>query len=560
MNRLHVPFAIAGLLTLPTMSTAQVLTPEQERSIAEVFEDLDDPGSPGASVAVIRDGRVVFSAGYGSAQIEYGIPVEPATIFHVASVSKQFTAMALLLLEADGELSLDDDIRDHMPDVPDMGGVITARHLLQHTSGVRDQWELLAMAGWRLDDVITKAHVRRLLRNQRELNFEPGAEYLYSNMGYSLAADLVEAVSGMSFADFARERIFEPLGMADTHVHDDHEMVVPNRAYSYAASDDGYRKRVLSYANHGATSLFTTAEDLTKWLDNFRTMQVGSREVRRSMTTRAVLNDGERVGYALGVGIGTYKEQPVVEHGGADAGFRSQAMWFPGERVGIAVLSNLASASPGGRARRVADIVLGLPADDEVTPDTEGEADDEVAGVEVPADILASYEGRFRTPMISLSFEVRDGALWLTTPEETVLTARGESEFTFEDVTVRFHREGTTTDSLTATQGDLRLAGVRMEQLTLDDPAEYVGTYYSPEIETLYEIREDDDGLIVHHLRHGELPIVIGDEADLFTGGPFFLQELRFTRGEGARVDGFRLTGGRVRNLRFVRLESPLPG
>lgn len=568
MTRRLMAGAIAAGATvafsLPVNTAAQQLTPDQEARIAEVFADLDTPDAPGASVAVIRDGRLIFSAGYGGAQIEYGVPVEPSTVFHVASVSKQFTAMALLLLEADGALSLDDDIREYMPDVPDMGAVITPRHLLQHTSGIRDQWELLAMAGWRLDDVITKEHVRRLLRNQRELNFEPGTEYLYSNMGFSLAADLVEAVSGTSFADFARQRIFEPLGMMDTHVHDDHEMVVPRRAYSYAGTDTGFRKAVLSYANHGATSLFTTAEDLTRWLDNFRTMQVGGPEIRRSMTTRAVLENGERISYALGVVVGTYREQPLVEHGGADAGFRSQVMWFPGDRVGIAVLSNLASANAGGRARQVADVVLGLAtedADDEALETEAGAETEDGAPVEVPAEILATYEGRFRTSMMSVAFEVRDGDLWLTSPEEIALVPRSDSVFTDDGATLFFHRRGDSTDSLTVVaENGIRLEGVRVTPITLDEPAEYVGTYYSPEIETLYEIRAGSDGLVVYHLRHGEMPLALGDELDVFTGDRFFLRGLRFTRGDDGRVDGFRLTGGRVRDLRFVRLEQPLPG
>jgi CubicO group peptidase (beta-lactamase class C family) len=466
-------------VSVPCFASAQGLTPEQAGRLDAVFSDMQALDAPGASVAVIRRGQIIYSKGFGSAQIEYQVPITPTTVFHVASVSKQFTAMAVLLLVVDGKLGLDDDIREHMPDVSDMGAVVTPRHLLHHVSGVRDQWELLAMAGWRLDDVITKEHVRRLLLLQEELNFEPGAEYMYSNMGFSLAADLVERVAGMPFSEFVDERIFQPLEMHLTHVHDDHEMVVPNRAYSYRETQDGYRNAVLSYANHGATSLFTTAEDLVNWLDNFRVQTVGGPAVLEEMTTRGVLNNGDTIPYALGIGWGDYRGLRNLGHGGSDAGFRSQVMWFPDHNVGIAVLSNFGSANPGLRARQVADVVLG--------------------------DVLEPA------------------------PEPAEAAIAPESE-----------------QDQAPVQSNV-------------DLSQFLGTYYSPEIETFYQVREVESGLVVYHLRFGEIRLVSGPDDDTFLGGQWFLNSLAFTRDAASRVDGFRLTGGRVRNLRFVKVATPLP-
>ncbi|MCW4036925.1 MAG: beta-lactamase family protein, partial [Candidatus Bathyarchaeota archaeon] len=202
------------------------------KKIDEIFSEWDRTDSPGSALAVLKDGEIVYKRGYGMANLEYGIPITPTTIFHVASVSKQFTAFAVALLAQEGKLSLDDDVRRYVPDLPDFGETITIRHLIHHISGLRDQWELLIAAGWRMEDVIKTEDVLELVREQKELNFKPGSEYLYCNTGYTLMALIVERVSGKPFRDFCAERIFQPLAMENTHFHDDHKMIVENRAYS----------------------------------------------------------------------------------------------------------------------------------------------------------------------------------------------------------------------------------------------------------------------------------------------------------------------------------------
>src|SRR5690242_1913845 len=201
--------------------------------IDAVFEQWNKPATPGAAVAVIRDGKLIYEKGYGLANLEYDIPIKPETVFHVASVTKQFTAMALDLLEEDGKLSIDDDVHKYLPELPDYGHKIAIRNLLQHTSGIRDQWQTLGIAGWRLDDVITQQQILRVLFRQKELNFVPGTQHLYSNGGYTLAAEIVARVSGMSFPEFCAKRIFQPLDMSHTHIHDDLRRIVHDRAYSY---------------------------------------------------------------------------------------------------------------------------------------------------------------------------------------------------------------------------------------------------------------------------------------------------------------------------------------
>lgn len=211
--------------------------------------------------------------------------------------------MSIVLLEQDGKLSLEDDVHKYLPELADYGYRVTIRNLLQHTSGVRDQWQTLALAGWRLDDVITQKQILRMLFRQRELNFEPGTKNLYSNGGYTLLAEVVARVSCAPFPEFCDRRIFRPLGMSHTHFHDDHRRVVHDRAYSYEKATDGYQASPLNYANVGATSLFTTAPDLVRWLDNFRDPKVGGPGAVTRLQEQAVLN-GKKIDYALGISIG----------------------------------------------------------------------------------------------------------------------------------------------------------------------------------------------------------------------------------------------------------------
>jgi CubicO group peptidase (beta-lactamase class C family) len=328
------------------------------RRIDEVFKRFSNPDTPGCAVSVLHEGQTIHTAGYGSAHLEYGIPITPSTVFHVASVSKQFTCFAILLLAERGKLSLDDDIRDPIPELHNFDSTITIRHLCHHISGIRDQWTLLNIAGWRPDDVITKDHILKLLYRQEALNFAPGDEFLYCNSGYSLLAEICERVSEESFRKFVDTEIFAPLGMTASHIHDDHQEIVPNRAYSYSSgADGGYEKRILSFANHGATSLFTTVEDLATWIQNFETGNHGA-AILEQMRTQGRLTDGQEIEYAFGITISPYRGETQIQHSGSDAGFRSHLLMIPEHRFGVAVLGNVSDSNPGGLAHEIADIVL----------------------------------------------------------------------------------------------------------------------------------------------------------------------------------------------------------
>src|SRR5688572_5376955 len=352
--------AAFGLLFTAAAAFAQTAPEPSRAELDRVFAQWSSSEGPGCAVAASRDGRTIYEAGYGMANVETGTAITPASIFHSASVSKQFTAIALMLLARDGKLSLDDDVRKHIPELPDYGHRITLRHLLHHTSGLRDQWDLLALSRGRFEeDRITEADVFDIVTRQKSLNFVPGTEYLYSNTGYTLAGTVVKRVSGKSLRQFADERIFQPLGMTRTHFHDDYHMLVKGRTSAYARRANGeWRVSTPNFDTYGATSLFTTVGDLLKWQENFSHPVVGDDAILREMQTSAVLANGDTTGYGLGVATETQRGMRLVGHSGADAGYRAYTGRYPEHAFAVAVLCNAGPTNPSALSAEVAAIYL----------------------------------------------------------------------------------------------------------------------------------------------------------------------------------------------------------
>jgi CubicO group peptidase (beta-lactamase class C family) len=547
-------------ITVQPMDPADVEAHEQ---VDRAFAEWDREGSPGAAVVVVRGGEVVLARGYGEANLEYGVAITPATPFHVASVSKQFTAYAVGLLAEEGALSLDDDVRLRLPWVPDFGHTITLRHLIHHTSGLRDQWELLATAGWRLDDVITTAQILDLVRHQEALNFPPGTEYLYSNTGYTLLAEVVEAVTGQTLAEFTERRIFGPLEMEMTHFHDDHRHVVHGRAYSYApAGGAGWRHAPLNYATVGATSLFTTAHDLARWEANLREPVVGSATLVREMEGRGVLTTGDTIAYARAVMIGEHRGTRTVSHGGADAGYRSHYLRLPEKDLAVIVLSNVASMDAAGVARQVADAFLGHRALPVLEIPGVATGDGDVETVRVPPERIARLAGLYAEPYRNQTrqFEMEEGRLILRAGRSIELRALGDDRFLvatgIRPIVYTFEVDGEGTVTAVREEAPAERP-IRYEAVPRQEPdrlAELAGVYHSPELGTEYLIAVENGQLVARHRRHGRIEL-LPTLPDRALGDKWWLRDLRFTRDHAGRVDGFLLTGSRVRDLRFDRVE-----
>jgi CubicO group peptidase (beta-lactamase class C family) len=536
-----------------------------EKKVDQLFTAWDNQETPGAAVAVVKDGAIIYKKGYGSANLEYDIPNSPATIFHIASVSKQFTAFSIMLLAAEGKLSLDDDIRKYIPEVPDFGKTITLRHLATHTSGLRDQWNLLAMAGWRLDDVITKEHILKLVSRQKELNFNPGDEYLYCNTGFTLLAEVVARVSGQTFADFTRERIFKPLKMTNTLFYDDHEKIVKNRAYSYYGEGAGYKKSNLNYANVGATSLFTTVEDLSLWAMNFENPIVGNRQIFDQMETPGVLNNGQKIGYALGQGVGKYKGLKLISHSGGDAGYRTYLGRFPEQRFSVIVFSNDAAFNPGVISLKIADIYLkseiaALEKAQPKTPVIPTTPQTEQKSVPVDTATLNSYAGQYELqPNFIITITEENGKLFgqATGQPKFTLIALSPARFSIKEVNaeITFQKdEGSAlANRLTLNQNGSLQTAPRIKPFDEKsvDLSEYTGHFYSEELGTEYILTVEKGILVSKHIRLSDMslrPV----KTDSFASNA---GDIIFIRNDKKEITGLRISNGRVRNLWFGKIK-----
>jgi len=352
------PCLIVFLSVTVAPSTAQEPDTEADR-VDRIMADHAASGTPGALVAVVRNGRIVFERAYGMANLTHGIPFTTETRTNIGSTSKQFTAFALALLADRGELSLDDDVRVHIPELPDLGEPVTLRHLITHSSGYREFLNALAIGGWRLEeaDHIDRDEILTVVQRQPALQNSPGAEYNYNNTGYALLALVVERATGETFPAWMRSNVFEPLGMTGTMVRADPRQIVPNSALGYAPDDDdGFREVTDLSATMGAGGMYTTIGDLALWMRNLHTAELGGRHVMDRMTTRNVLTTGDTSTYAMGLIVTRSRGLRVIQHGGADAAHRSTFVYYPDLDAGLIVQSiprRLRWGDSGAHRRRV---------------------------------------------------------------------------------------------------------------------------------------------------------------------------------------------------------------
>ena len=550
-----------GILLMSALAHVQTLPPDVTTKVDNLFAQWNKPDSPGCALGVYKDGQIVYKRGYGMANLNDDVPITPATVFHVASMSKQFTAASILLLAQQGKLSLDDDVHKYIPELPNFGETITLRHLLHHTSGIRDQWSLLGLAGWRYSqDLITDDDVMSVLVRQQALNFKPGDKYMYSNSGFTLLAIIVKRVSGMSFREFTTKNIFQPLGMTHTHFRDDHEEVIKHDALGYEqdGKDKPFRMNLTNFDTAGATSLHTTVEDLQLWDENFYHPRVGGPALIQQMLERGKLNSGEQQDYASGLVIGTYKGLPTVDHAGADAGYRSDMIRFPEQHFSVAVLCNFADTDPSALARQVTDIVLAR--DLRAPPPAPAK---ETANAAMTAEQMAAIAGMYwgREEDDFEKVQVKDGKLQMDIGRDDFHELQPFAPEHFHVANVpwgdKIDIHFIPADAGKPSRLEQIFPGGKpqsYEAVAAFDPtaaqlAAYTGAFVSQEIDPVYRISLQDGKLALLRLRH-KPDTLWPTMRDAFVGE---IGTLRFTRDANQQVSGFILDAGRIQNLQFTR-------
>lgn len=546
---------------------AEPLATTPEGRVDQLMAPYSPADVPGGVVAVVRDGEIAFARAYGAANLTHGAPFEIGTRTNIGSTSKQFTAFAVALLAERGELSLDDDVRKHIPELPDLGETVTLRHLLTHTSGYREFLNTLLMAGRRIDrgDSIDRSELIEVVQRQPELQNSPGAEWNYNNTGYGLLTIVVERVTGESFPDWMRENVFEPLGMHDTVVRQNPAQLIVNAAQGYApAEQGGYQIAEDLGGAMGAGGIYTTVEDLAKWIRNFRTHELGSEGLFELMTTPYELSGGKPSGYGLGLFIDELRGLRRIHHGGADTAHRSMIMYFPELDGAVITQSNNASFN-GTIANEVAEAFFGESmAAEEATIDTSAADASTFDPSSFDPASFDAFAGRYELeemPGFVMTF-TREGDRYFAQATrqpklEIFPTSANSFKFDVVEAAITFHAgDDGAVDSLTLHQnGEHRAKRLAEEPWSPDAAAleGYAGRYFSEELETFYDVVVEEGALVIRHRRLDDIKLAPAKE-QRFTGG-MPVAEVVFGKDASGRVAWLEASNGRTRGVRFERVE-----
>jgi CubicO group peptidase (beta-lactamase class C family) len=536
------------LLLLLAASSCKLSSDPLEKEMNLIFRSFDTRKGPGCAVAVIQNGHVLFKKGYGLANLEYRIPVTPRSVFDICSLTKQFTGLAISTLIEEKKLSPDDDIHAYLPDVPDFGKPIRISHLLHHTSGLRDWPEALHFGGWKWEDVFSYQDIMNFVHHQKELDFEPGSEYSYSNTGYNLLAAIVEKRTGKTFEAWMDENIFGPLGMSATHFMSDYRSVTDHLASCYEYSDREWKRVPSELSAMGSSSLFTSIDDLIKWAVNLEDNLNKKNPVYLRMIQEGTLLNGDKVHYGYGLAIEDYKGLRLISHTGGWAGYRSGTTYFPDQQLAVLTLSNDADFDPSINFR-VADYFLHSDfKEKENQGENEGKS---ISAIRVPDSLASRYVGRYK---------LRPGWILNITREKDQLMTQATHEdkylmYASSDTSYWIPAYGASMNFKRGKNGVVNLLEYKHIQARRIDPflpkpeelKAYEGTFYSPELASEYQLEGQQGQLILHQRRTGDFAL-IPEEKDGFSSD---LGDLQFFRDSTGALAGFRLSGGRVKNLLF---------
>lgn len=536
----------------------QASTADPASEVRNLVKNFDGTETPGGVITVMRDGQIIFNHAFGMANLTHGIPFEVTTPTNIGSTAKQFTGFAIALLEERGMLSLEDDIRKHIPELPDLGHTVRLKHLLSHTSGYREYLNSFAMSGRVLQDHLRREEIIPLVQRQPSLQNEPGASWMYNNTGWALLAMVVERVTGETFPGWMKKNVFEPLGMNHTLVRDLPQRVIPGSSHGYIADEDGdWLETQDIHAAMGAGGLYTTVDDLARWVSNFFEPRLGSPELIQKMQTPFMLNNGNPTNYGLGLIMDELGGLKRLQHGGADVAHLSQMLIFPEIKGAVITQSNNASF-PGDIADKVANLFFS-----DVMQLEEKEAPAEPLEFVFDPEKFDDFVGRYElevAPGFIMEFMREDDKIFTQASGQPKVEIFASSDSTFYltvvEASMTFHRnEIGVVDAMTLHQNGNHRALKVLEpkwEPPKEDIAEYLGRYYSEELETFYTVVQDDEGkLVLQHRRLTDIPLTT-EKKDVFTG-TFPIFEIRFMRSESGKVSGFEASSGRSFGIEFLK-------
>jgi CubicO group peptidase (beta-lactamase class C family) len=553
MRRKNPLFVFAVVVCLSTATWAQVSNkelPNKEKVVAgadrafEKFTRAYVAPAPGCAAAVSLNGELVFEKAFGLADLEFNVPNTPQTIFESGSVAKQFTAAAIVLLQQDGKLSLDDPVKKYIPELPDYGSPLTIRHLLNHTSGIRDWGSVIGLTGaGRGDRVISQDLALDVITHQRALDFTPGSEYSYSNSGYNLAAIIIERVSKQKFPAFVEERLFKPLGMKNSSWRDDYQRIVPGRAQAYARQGTGPWKLNMPFMNvYGNGGMLTTVGDWMKWNAMLDSDSLGAPLVA-ALETRGVLNDGRKIAYALGLVVDTYKGLKDVSHGGATAGYQTFLARYPDNRVSIGVMCNGTSPGAGGIAAGITDEIFGPYPEPSRTEPVKVSEDELKKFVGIWRNEKTHAPGRF---VIENGVSRWSGARLVPLGGGRFVAGGNQLKFTFDQNGNPMAAE--TVDS----DGEVRRFVAEKEwKPTPADLASLKGDWFSEEAGASLSLVVDGDKAFLKQRPATSLPMrpLYKDHFDVQG------YVVWFTRDKKGKISGMHVGASRMRDMPFLRVK-----
>jgi len=522
------------------------------RSLADYVDSVltkqVTPQTPGCALAIVDHGEVVLSRGYGLADLEQRTLITPATQFHLASTSKQFTAMCIALLAAEGQLALDDDVRAYVPELPAYARAITVRHLIYHTSGLRECLTLWAITGHDMMRLEPRQDVLGLLARQRGLNFAPGEDYEYNNSNYFLLALIVERVSGKRLDEFMAQRIFAPLGMYHSAFHDNPSANVGGQAHGYTWTADGYARAPDGIGARGAAGVFSSIEDLERWDGNFYQPIVGDAATIAQLLTPGRLVSGRPIHYASGLFVQNYAGFPVVSHAGMFGGFSAQLLRFPDQSFSVICLANNSALNPSAIAFQIAEQHFSRS----LTPQ-HAAAPQKEPGVDLQAFVGTFHDqrsGRICDVVVEageLVAQLKDerfSLIAISTNRFQIAGALDPTTITFEPAS-----DGAPLTMRLLVEGEAATTFAPVDRMlpAPDELEAFKGSYFSAELDVTFEFSRQGDQLIFGGLNLPLEPTM----RDCFRSD--LDMHFEFFRGNGGQVVGFTFFCGGANGIRFVR-------